>query len=128
MRHYYATAHRALTDDQETELATSIANKDIDSRFLYTEADFKIDALRFYQRIVCKTEGEMGKSELTDEQMREIESFTASSKFIQACRARNRLSLRRPSFKRRQKPTTENMERFIAEVHELLAQYPRDRQ
>jgi hypothetical protein len=109
MRHHYVTAHRVLTDDQERELATYIASEYIDPGFRYTDADFKIDAPRFYQRIVCKTEGEMSESELTNEQMREIESLTASSKFIQAFGARNRLSLRRPSFTRRPKATTEDM-------------------
>jgi hypothetical protein len=35
--------------------------------------------------------------------------------------------MRRPSFKQRPKATREDMGRFIAEVHELMGQYPRDR-
>jgi hypothetical protein len=110
MRSHYAMVQRAHTDGQETELARYIASEYIDPRLMYTDANFKIDALQFDQEIVCRIEKETSERELTDEQMREIGSFGASSKFIQAFRARNWLSLRQPSFKRRSKAIREDME------------------
>jgi hypothetical protein len=127
MRYHYPRARRAFTDEQEQELATSIADEYIDAGFLYTDADFKIDALRFYQLIMFRTNEAMGEKELTDDQMRKITAFTACAKLIQAFRARDRLSLRRSSLRRRPKATKAKMEGFVQEVHALLTQFLRER-
>lgn len=124
-RYNYSLARRVLTDEQETELAQWIAAEYIDQGYLYTDADFKIDVLRYFQQIMLGTEQD--ERELTVEQMANIESFTASPTFIAAFRARNRLSLRRPSFKRRPNTTQEQIDAFIGRVQELLQTYPRDR-
>jgi hypothetical protein len=59
--------------------------------------------------------------------MKAIDRFIATSRFIAAFRYRNRLSLRRPSFKRRPKATQDDIDQFIAEVQVLLDEYHRNR-
>jgi hypothetical protein len=72
-----------MTDEQEQELATRIANQLIDPGFLYTDADFKINAFHFCPGIVCGIEGGGGERELTDQETRKILTLAASPKFIQ---------------------------------------------
>jgi hypothetical protein len=47
-RIHYASARRIFSDEQERELATRIATTYIAKGLFYTDADFKLDALRFY--------------------------------------------------------------------------------
>jgi hypothetical protein len=65
----------------------------------------KLDALRFDQEIIYGNQAGKSATALTKEQMKAIDRFVATSGFIAAFRYRNRLSLRRPSFKRRPKAT-----------------------
>jgi hypothetical protein len=81
----------------------------------------------FCREIVCRSEGIMPGTALSDAQMEQINKFKASWHFIQDSRHRNRWSLRRPSFKRRPKPTKADVQDFIIEVHTYLQNYPRDR-
>jgi hypothetical protein len=55
-REHYSLVQRIFTDLQELELSDRIATKYIDRGLFYSDADFKIDALRFYQEIVCRSE------------------------------------------------------------------------
>jgi hypothetical protein len=124
-RSHYALAKRIFSDAQEDELAQRIAATYLSQGLFYSDADFKIDALRFYQETIYQDEGADG--ELTDQEMEAISKFTASSTFIRDFRYRNRISLRRPSFKRRRKVTNAEMDKFIHEVRQLMRVYPRER-
>jgi hypothetical protein len=127
-REHYSQAKRIFTCEQELELSSRIAMKYIDRGLFYSDADFRIDALRFYAEIVLESEGIMpGTAFMSDGQMEEINKFKASGPFIKASRHRNRLSLRRPSFKRRPKATEADMQEFIIQVHSYLQRYPRER-
>jgi hypothetical protein len=126
-REHYGEAHQIFTREQEIELSTRIATNYIDKGLFYSDTEFKIDALRFHKEIVCRSEGIMPGMALSDRQMEQINKFKASWHFIQAFRHRNRLSLRRPSFKRRPKPTEADMQAFIAQVQSCLQNYRRDR-
>ena len=123
-RCHYSLARRVLNDEQETQLAELIAAEYIDQGYLYTDADFKVDALRYFQQIVFGIQP--GERELTDEEMAKVDKFTASPTFIAAFRHRNRLSLRRPSFKRRPTATQEQMDAFVEKVRGLITKYRGD--
>jgi hypothetical protein len=64
---------------------------------------------------------------LSDAQMEQIDKFKASAPFILDFRLRNRLSLRRTSFKRRPKATEADMQEFVIQVQSYLQRYRRDR-
>jgi hypothetical protein len=127
-REYYSQAQRFFSREQELELSSRIAMKYIDRGLFYSDADFKIDALRFHAEIVLESEGIMpGTALISDAQMEEINKFKVSGPFIKAFRHRNRLSLRRPSFKRRPKATEADMQEFIIQVQLYLQSHPRAR-
>jgi hypothetical protein len=93
----------------------------------YSDAEFKIDALRFHYEILCESEGITPETELTVAQMERIDKFKASAPFIKDFRDQDRFSLRRPSFKRRPGPTEADMQEFIAEVQSYLQNSPPER-
>jgi hypothetical protein len=111
-REHYGEGHRTFTYLQERELIDRIEMNYIDKGLVYGDAEFKIDVLRFHYEIVCRSEGIIPGTALSDAQMDRINKFKASDHFIQDFRNRHRFSLRRPSFKRRPISTEADVQGF----------------
>jgi glucan phosphorylase len=81
----------------------------------------------FIQKLEVEAGEEIQDGELSEKQIKEIAKSPASAHLIQDFRFRNRISLRRRSFKTRRKSTEEDMQGFIALVRRNIAKYPRER-
>jgi hypothetical protein len=123
MRIHCSFPQRAFTDEQDRELATGIAVSSIEKGLFYTDAHFKIDAIKFYQKI----ETAAAEETRSIQSLEAAQSFAASPRFIQNFRHRNRPTLRRPSFKRRPRTTAQQIEEVTQRVQELLVKYSRSR-
>jgi hypothetical protein len=93
----------------------------------YCDEDFKRDAILFFEELRAKLEEEALDDPIKALQLTHVPDFKASPRFIGGFRKRHRLSLRRPSLKKRRKVTEEQMEAFVAQIQELLERYPRNR-
>jgi hypothetical protein len=126
-RDHYGDGHRTFTYLQERELPDRIETNYIDKGLFYSDAEFKIDVLRFHYEIVCRSGGIMPRTAFSDAQMERINKFKASDHFIQDFRNRHWFFLRRPSFKRRPTSTEADMQGFVIQVQSCVQNYPRDR-
>jgi hypothetical protein len=123
----YADAHRAFTNEEESELRRRIVEQYVNKGLYYCDQDFQRDAIEFFEELRAKLEQEAREDPLAALRLDDLPVFKASSRFIQGFRKRQRLSLRRPSFKRRPKVTEEQIESFVTQVQKLLERYPGDR-
>jgi hypothetical protein len=82
-RSHYVEAQEIFTQGRELEFSHRIATKHIDKGLFYSDAEFKIDALRFHWEIVCRSEGIMPGTASSDRQMEQISKLKTSGHFIQ---------------------------------------------
>jgi hypothetical protein len=92
----------------------------------YCDEDFKRDAILFFEECRAALEAEAVDDPVKALQLTHLPDFKASNTFIAAFWKRQRLSLRRPSLKKRPKVKEEQIETFIAQGQELLERYPRN--
>jgi hypothetical protein len=126
-RRAYGIPRRIFSDAQEDELIRRIRMEFLDKGLYFCDEDFRIEAFRFYEEIRqdledCSLTDPSAKSRLDA-----LPVFKASNKFIRDFRKRNRLSLRRPCFKRRCPATKEQQDSFVLHMQEVLNKIPHDR-
>jgi hypothetical protein len=123
----YRQPHRIFSDAQEDGLIRRIRTRFLDRGYYYCDEDFRLDALKFYEEIRSELEQRALVDDEARHRLERLPLFKASNRFTADFRARNRLSLRRPTLKRRCPVSKVQQEEFVLRVSRLLEQHPHDR-
>jgi hypothetical protein len=127
-RKAYVYRKRIFSDFEEDLLLEQINKNFLSKGYYYSDQDFKLDALRFYQSRIAQREQQALLGSLSHPPNPvETRRFICSAKFVQGFRKRHRLSLRRPRFKRRTRVTEAQIQEFIERTTEIMTHYPRNR-
>jgi hypothetical protein len=118
----YSDAKRIFTSDQEERLLTLVTLSFLEKGLYYSDADFRVDALRFHQTLIEEAEAEVLSTGRT--QPIKVPPFECSPHFIQDFRKRHNLSLRRPRLKRRP-GCTDQLQPLDRRVFGVLKAYAR---
>lgn len=137
---HYGQHRRHFTPTEEQEIIAKIKIDWLDKGLFYSDQDFRVDMQVFYQEYKdLDRRARQLRQYYTDfpnalregqaipaEPRRRPGTFTCSCGFIRRFRRRHRISLRRPTMKRRPKPRAEEILKFRDRVTELEERYPND--
>jgi hypothetical protein len=120
---------RVFTEEEEAQLVSDIVNRFLDKHLYYSDDDFAIDAVAFYNRISQeKCEAQINNLSMMGLPVElPIREFHCSPRFIEAFRKRHALALRRPHFKRRPAVSEEQIENFLDTLENVIEHTPPER-
>jgi hypothetical protein len=124
-RKAYSDAKHIFTDVQEERLLTEVMSSFLEKGLYYSDSDFKVDALRFHQKLIEEAEAEALATGRTDPIV--VPPFKCSPHFIASFRKRHIMSLRRPRLTRRPTTNDAQIQAFVERVRELIRDTPRER-
>jgi hypothetical protein len=117
---------RVFSDAEEEALMHRIRTKYLEKRFYDFDHDFHLDAMMFSEE--CgQRDRTANRAELERSRSGPMKPFLCSAQFAPDFRKRHKMSLRRPSLKRRPSSTPEQIDAFVECVRNLMKQYPLDR-
>lgn len=140
-RCHYGQHRRHFTPDEEAEIIRRIQSDWLNKGLFYSDQDFVVDMKGYYEEClrrdeearrtrayyIASPERLRPRQGLPPEPPRRPKCFSCSSGFIRRFRRRHKISLRRPTMKRRPTAKPEDIIKFRDRVCALEDRYPRER-